>query len=99
MRTVLDILLYPVGVFIEALVGVLYPSENAKMRRRRKAALLSLAGCLGAFGVVTILAVIDSHSLAMVPLIGIGLLLMLAFLIAGKMCADEAERSPRRDGD
>jgi len=98
MKTVLDILLFPVGVLIEAFVGMLYPAENAKMRKHRRAALVSLAGCIGVFGVVALLSAIDPDSLAMAPLIGAGLLLLLGFLIAGKMCADDAEsgRRPNR---
>jgi VIT1/CCC1 family predicted Fe2+/Mn2+ transporter len=96
MKTVLDILLFPVGVFIEAFVGCLYPAESEKMRRHRKWALISLAGCIGVFCLVLLLTAITPHSLAIAPLVAVGLVLMFSFLIAGKMCSDEAENSKKR---
>ncbi len=98
MKTILDILLFPLGVFIEAFLGILYPAESAKMRRHRTVALLSLVGCIGVFGLAFLLAVIAPDSLAKAPLIGAGLVLMFVFLIAGKMCADEAENGKKRNG-
>ena len=98
MKTVLDILLFPLGVLIEALVGVLYPAENAKMRRHRKMALTSLVGCIGVFGLALLLTAIAPNSLATAPLIGVGLVLMFVFVIAGKMCADEAENRKKQNG-
>lgn len=97
MKTMIDILLFPLGVFIEAFVGILYPVEGEKMRRHRKWALISLAGCVGVLGLVFLSVVITPDSLAMVPLIVIDLVFMFAFLIAGKACADEAESTKKRD--
>jgi Na+/melibiose symporter-like transporter len=98
MKTVFDILLFPLGVLIEALVGILYPVESAKMRRHRKVALMSLVACIGVFGLVFLLTAIAPNTLAMAPLIVVGLILMFAFLIASKMCADEAENRKKRHG-
>ena len=91
-------LLFPLGVFIEAFMGILYPAESARMRRRQRVALWSLAGCLGAFGLVLLLRAIAPDSPAMVPLMGVGVVLMFAFLIAGKLSADEGEGGKKRDG-
>ena len=96
MKTVLDILLFPVGVFIEAFVGCLYPVESEKMRMHRKCALISLVGCIGVFGLVLSLTAIAPHSLAIAPLAVVGVVFAVAFLIAGKMCSDEAENSKKR---
>jgi hypothetical protein len=96
MKSILDILLFPVGVFIEALVGCLYPVESEKMRSRRRYALTSLAGCIAVFTLVFLLAVIAPHSLAIAPSAAVGLILLFAFLIAGKMCSDEAENNRKR---
>ena len=98
MKTLFDILLFPLSIFIEAFVGILYPVENEKMRRCRKRALISLAGCVGVFGLVLLLAVITPHSPAMAPLIAVALVFMFAFLIAGKACVDEAENNKKQDG-
>ena len=97
MKTVIDILLFPLGVFIEAFVGILYPVESEKMRRHRKWALISLAGCIGVFALVFLSLAIVPPSVALAPLIAVGLVLMFAFLIEGKACADEAESRPKRD--
>ena len=98
MKTILDILLFPLSPFIEAFVGILFSPESAKMRTHRRVALISLVGCVGMFGTAIVLSAIDSASVAMVPLMLFGLVPMFAFLIAGKACADEAENSNRRDG-
>ncbi len=96
MKAIVDILLFPLGVFIEAFIGVLYPVESPKMRRRRNWALISLAGWVGVFGLVFLLAAITPHSLAIAPLIVVGMVLMFAFLIAGKACADEADSNKKK---
>ena len=92
MRTVLDILLFPFGVFIEALMGMLYPVKSARMRRHRRLATWSLAGTVAAFGFVFLLASIAPDSLAKPLFAGVGLILMFAFLIFGKLCGDEGEK-------
>ena len=97
MKAIVDILLFPFGVFIEAFVGILYPVESEKMRRHRKWAMISLAGCIGVFALARLSVVIIPDSFAMVPLIAIGLVLLFAFLITGKVCADEAESCKKRD--
>ncbi len=97
MKTVLDILLFPLGVFIEAFVGILCPVASEKMRRHRKWAMVSLAGCTGVFGLAFLSLVIAPPSVGLAPLIAVGLVFMFAFLIAGKACADEAESTKKRD--
>jgi hypothetical protein len=86
-----------VAFFLEALVGILYPVESAKMARRRKVALLSLAGCLAFFAIALLLSLSSSLSIAIAPLAFIGFVLMFMFLITGKMCADEAERNKKQN--
>jgi hypothetical protein len=98
VNTIIDILLFPVGVFIEAFVGILYPVKNAKMRRHRHWALLSLAGCIGVVGLICLLVMIVPQSLAIAPLTAVGLVFMFTFLIAGKACAGDAEIGKKRDG-
>ena len=98
MRTILDILLFPLGVFIEAFVGILYPVESTGMRRHRRWALISLACCIGVSGLVFLSTVIAPASLALCPLIAVGLVFMFTFLIAGKACADEAETNKKKQG-
>ncbi len=92
MRTVLDILLFPVGVFMEALMGLLYPVKSARMRARRKLAAASLAGSVATLGSAIVLASLTPESPAKLLLAGIGLILMFAFLILGKLCGDEGEK-------
>jgi hypothetical protein len=96
MKSLLDILLFPLGVLIEAFVGRLHPAENAKMRTCRRCALTSLAGCIGMFALVLLFTAIAPHSLAVAPLAAVGPVLLFAFLIAGKRCSDEAENSKNR---
>ena len=98
MKTVLDILLFPLGIFIEAFVGILYPVESATMRTHRRWALVGLAGCVGVIAMGFLLATITPHAIVIAPLIAIGLVFMFTFLIAGKTCADEAENSKKRNG-
>jgi hypothetical protein len=97
MKAILDIVLFPIGVFFEAFAGLLYPAQSAKMRSRRRWALVSLVGCIGVLGAIAILAAIDPDSLAPAPLTAVALILLLAFLIFGKMCADEAEGDKNPD--
>ena len=97
MKTVFDILFFPASILIEAIVGVLYPVENTKMRSRRRWALISLAGSIGVFGLVFLLATVAPQSLAITPLVVVGFVFIVAFLIAGKACSDEAEKSQHRD--
>ena len=97
MKTILEILWFPLDIFIEAFVGILYPVESEKMRRHRRWAMISLAGCIGMFGLVFLSLAISPSSVALTPLIAVGLVFMFAFLIAGKACADEAERTGKRD--
>ena len=94
MKAILDILLFPAGLFIEAFVAFSI-RRKARMRRNRKLALLFLAACLGVFGLVIVDATIQSVSPALIPLIVLGLVCMFAFLIAGKACSDESERSKK----
>jgi hypothetical protein len=98
MYTVLDVLLFPLGVFVEAFVGIMCPVESEGMRRNRRWALISLVGCLGVFGLVCLLAAIIPGHPGIAPLIVVGLVFMFTFLIAGKACADEAENRKKRDG-
>jgi len=97
MNAVIDILLFPASLFIDAFVGILYPVESEKMRRRRKWAMISLAGCVGVFGLVLLSLAITPPSVALAPLVGVGLVFLFAFLIAGKACADEAKRGKKQD--
>jgi succinate-acetate transporter protein len=93
MRSILDIVLWPYGVFMESLAGILYPVKSARMARRRNVAIASLAGCLTIFAIVFLLSSSSSLSIAIAPLVFVGLVLMFVFLITGKMCADEAEQN------
>jgi len=99
MKAILDIVLFPIGVFLEAIVGLLYPARSGKMRKRRRWALISLAGCIGVLGTIAILAAMDPDSLAPAPLAAVALILMLTFLVLGKMCADEAEAEDDKKPD
>ncbi len=97
LKTLIDILLFPMGVFIEAFVGILYPVKSEKMRRHRKWAVVSLAVCIAVFALVFVSAAITPPSVGLAPLIGVGVVFLFAFLIAGKACSDEAESSKKQD--
>ncbi len=87
-NTILDILLFPLGVFIEAFVGILMPVKTRATRRRRRWALLFLIGWAVAFGMVFRLGLTSRQSPAGVVLAGVGLVFMIAFVIMGTACAD-----------
>jgi hypothetical protein len=95
MKTIFDILLFPLSVVFEAFAGILYPVKSPKMRSHRKWALVSLAGGTGVLGLVLLQMAFNPHSPVMAPLIGVGLLFLFVFLIAGKACADEAENGKK----
>ncbi len=83
MKTILDILLFPLSLFMEAFVGVLLPVKGPKGHRRRKWALLFLAGCTVAFGMFLLLGLTSPRSPARAVLAGAGLVFMVAFLSVG----------------
>jgi hypothetical protein len=99
MKAIIDILLFPSGLVIEAFVGILYPVESEKMRRHRKWAIISLVGCIGVFGLVFLSLATTPPSVGLAPLIAVGLILMFAFLIAGRACAVEAESTKKKRND
>ena len=97
MKTLIDILLFPSCLFIDAFSGIPYPVESEKMRRHRKWAMISLAGCVGVFALVFLSLAITPFTVALAPLIGVGLVFLFVFLIAGKACADEAESRKKQN--
>ena len=92
MNFILDILLFPMGVFIDAFLGVFYSVQSEKMRRRRRSALLSLAACAAAFALAFIHAAIAPKSPATAVIALVGFAFMLAFLVGGTACAREGRR-------
>jgi len=97
MKTIIDILLFPSGVFVEAFVGILHPVESEDMRRHRKRAMISLVGGIGVLGLVLLSLAIAPPSVGLAPLIAVGLILMFAFLVEGGACAAQAESSKKRE--
>lgn len=96
MKAIVGILFFPLSVFIEAIVGVVYPVESTSMRRPRRWALVSLAGVSVALGLAMLLAMVAPWSPAIGVLLVIGAILSLGFCMAGKACAGEGEGTHER---
>ena len=99
MNTVLDILMFRRERFHECLCRHSLSRGRREGRQESKVGIDMSRGLRGSVAAwLGFLWVIDPHSLGTVPLIAVGVVLMIAFLIAGNACADEAESGKKRDG-
>jgi hypothetical protein len=88
MNSILDVLLWPVAVFLDAVAGVLCRAETPKMAVRQKIARWALLASTVVFILTIPLSLIGRPPLGIKPPLAVASALLLVFIVAGKLCGD-----------
>ena len=90
MNFVVEFLLWPVAVFLQAVVGVLCSARTEKMAMYQKFARLALLGSVVVFSTMPMLLIVKSVIGIKLPL-ALGGILLFVFVVFGKLCDDQTE--------
>ena len=91
MDFVLGFLLWPVAVFLQAVVGVLCLAKTPQKVVYQKIARLALLGSVVAFSMTIPLSLIVKPVLGIKPPLALGVVLLFVFVVSGNVCDDQAE--------
>jgi hypothetical protein len=94
MNLVVDCLLLPVVVFLDAVGGVLGPAKTPQKVVYQKIARLALLASVVVLVMAFPLSLIANPVIGIKPPLALGVVLLLVFLVAGNLCDDEAEDKP-----
>ena len=90
MNLALGLLLWPVGIFLQAVCGVLHPAKTPTIALYQRIARLALFGSVVAF-ITTPLFLLARPAIGIKPPLALGGILLLAFVVLGKLCDDQSE--------
>ena len=91
MNIVVELLLWPVVVFIQAVSGVLVPAKSSKKVVYQRIARLALLASVALFGMAFPFSLIASPAIGIKPLLALGVVLLLVFVVFGNLCDDQAK--------
>ena len=94
MNFVLEILLWPVVVFLQAVVGVLSQAKTPKMVMYQKIARLALFASVGFFCVIP-LFLLAASPIGIQPLLALGVVFLVVFIVFGNLCDNQARDDDR----
>lgn len=91
MNSIWDVLLWPVVVFLQAVAGVLCRAETPKMAVCQKIARWALLASTLVFITTIPLSLIARPAFGIKPPLALAVVLLLVFIVVGKLCSDQAE--------
>jgi hypothetical protein len=86
MNLAFGLLLWPVGMFLQAVCGVLHQAKTPTIALYQKTARLALLTSVVVFSTIPMLLILKSA--IRLPL-ALGGILLLAFVVLGKLCDDQ----------
>ena len=98
MNFVVEFLLWPVAVFLQAVVGVLCSAKTEKMAMYQKFARLALLGSVVVFIMTIPLSLIVRPAIGLKPPLALGVVLLFVFVVIGNLCDDQAEDQDTEHG-
>ena len=98
MDFVLSFLLWPVGVFLQAVVGVLCSAKTPRIAMYQKIARLAILGSVVAFSMMIPLSLIAKQVIGIKPPLALGMVSLFVFVVFGKVCDDQAEDKDTEHG-
>ena len=90
MNFVLGFLLWPVAVFLRAVVGGFCLATTPRTVMYQKIARLALLASITVFSTIP-LFLIARPAMGIKPLLGLGVVLLFVFVVIGNLCDDQAE--------
>ena len=90
MDFVLGFLLWPVGVFLQAVVGLFCLVKTPRTALYQKIARLALLGSVVVFSTIP-LSLIARPAIGIKPPLALGVVLLFVFVVSGNLCDDQAE--------
>jgi hypothetical protein len=90
MKFVLAFLLWPVAVFLQAVCGVLGRAKTPKMAVYQRIARLALFASV-VFSMTIPLSLIVTPFIGIKPLLALGAVLLVIFVVFGNLCDNQAE--------
>ena len=91
MNFVVELLLWPVVVFLQAVCGVLHPAKTPKMVLYQKIARLALLASVAVFSMAIPLSLLTLPATGVTLPLALGVVLLLVFAVFGKVCDDQAQ--------
>ena len=98
MDFVLSFLLWPVGVFLQAVVGVLCSAKTPRIAMYQKIARLALLASVVVFSMTIPLSLIVKPGIGIKPPLALGMVLLFVFIVFGNVCDDQAEDKDTEHG-
>ncbi len=95
MNNFIEVLLWPVVLFLQAIVGVLGRPKAPGMAVYQKIARMALLGCVGVFCLIP-LFMLAAPPVGVQPLLVVGATLLILFVVFGNLC--ETEDDEEDDG-
>ena len=89
MNFVVDFLLWPVAVFLQAVCGVLCSAKTARIAVYQRIARLALLGSVVVFSMTTPLSLIVRPVIGIKPSLALGMVLLFVFVVIGNLCDDD----------
>ena len=91
MNFVVDFLLWPIAVFLQAVAGVLCSAKTARIAMYQKIARLALLGSVVVFSTMIPLSLIAGSAISIKLPLALGVVLLFVFVVFGSLCDDQAE--------
>src|ERR1035437_815065 len=98
MNFVMDFLLWPVAVFLQAVAGVLCLAKTPKIAFYKRIARLALLGSVVVFSMTIPLSLIVKPVIGIKPPLALGVVLLFVFVVSGNLCDDQAEDKDTEHG-
>ena len=90
MNPVLDFLLWPVALFLQAVAGALAPAKTPEKVVYQKISRLALLASVVVFMMTLPLSLIANPAIGVKPPLALGVTLLLIFVVFGNLC-DEGD--------
>ena len=90
MSFLLDFLLCPVVMFLDAVYGVLHRAKTPTIAMYQKIARLSLLGSIAVVATMPLFLIVRP-AIGIKPPLALGVALLFVFVVFGKLCDDQTE--------
>jgi hypothetical protein len=90
MNLALGLLLWPVGIFLQAVCGVLHRAKTPTIALYQRIARLALFGSVVVFSTIPMF-LLARPAIGIKPPLVLGGILLLVFVVLGKLCDDHTE--------
>jgi hypothetical protein len=85
MNVVVDYLLWPVAVFLQAICGILDPAKTPEKAAYQRIARLSLLASVVVFGMAFPLSLLSNSVIGIKPPLAVGVVLLVLFVVFGNL--------------